>query len=107
MNLILLRSISTSLLLLLFTAVQANQPTNVLGPKVSCEKRGIPIYNMSDDRLGCMTNYTRCCIIRLEFENGLVQWASELDNETVYFSALSSLGIDDNGNESFAVTPIK
>jgi|GEM_PF-4985948 len=107
MKLILLRSVIICLMTLLFAAVQANPTEIPLAPKVSCEKKGIPIYNKKFDRLGCMTNYTRCCIIRIEFDNGLVQWASELDTETVYFSAVTSLGTDEEGNESFAVTPIE
>lgn len=106
MKLIMLRSVIICFLTLLFTAVQANQTPIALGPKVSCEKKGIPHYSSKRDVLVCMLNNTRCCIIRIEFDNGLVQWASELETETIYFSAVSSLGTDDEGNESFAVTPI-
>jgi hypothetical protein len=92
---------------MLFTELKANNPDYIQKVKASCERMGIPHYSDDRDVLVCMLNNTRCCIIRLEFENGLVQWASDLDDKTVYFSAISSLGTDEAGNESFAVTPIE
>jgi hypothetical protein len=107
MKLIMLRSVIICLLTLLFSIVHANHSNIPHAPIVSCEKKGIPHYSSKRDVLVCMLNNTRCCIIRLEFDNGLTQWASELDTETVYFSAISSLGTDEEGNESFSVTPIE
>ena len=48
-----------------------------------------------------MLNHTRCCIIRLTYSNGLVNYKIELDNGDEFFDNYSFIGVDDAGNETY------
>ncbi|MDP2187728.1 MAG: hypothetical protein Q8J69_03495 [Sphingobacteriaceae bacterium] len=86
---------------ILFSFSTASSENLASIPVAKCEKKGIPHLSKRNNIVVCMLNHTRCCIIRLTYSNGLVNYKIELDNGDEFFDNYSFIGVDDAGNETY------